>query len=157
MSHLLQKKDTWAGLMLVGIGAAAMVIARDYPFGTALRMGPGYFPKVLGAILVAFGVYIFATSLRSTEILRGGWPVRALVIIPLALIAFGVLIEPPMLLKGIVPGGFAPAMLVLIFGSATATTEFRWLEALLFSVFLTALAAAVFIYGLALPYPLFDF
>ena len=40
-------------LMLIAIGAAAVMIARDYPFGTALRMGPGYFPTVLGGILVA--------------------------------------------------------------------------------------------------------
>jgi hypothetical protein len=46
-------------------------------------------------------------------------------------------------------------MLVLIFGSATASTEFRFLEVLLFSVFLTALCAAVFVYALGLPYPLF--
>ncbi len=37
-------KDFWAGLMFAGTGAAAMFIARNYPFGTTLRMGPGYFP-----------------------------------------------------------------------------------------------------------------
>ena len=56
-------KDVWAGLMLIGIGAAAIVLARDYPFGTALRMGPGYFPIVLGGLLIVFGL----TSAWATE------------------------------------------------------------------------------------------
>ena len=50
--------------------------------------------------------------------------------------------------------GFVPAMLVLIFGSATASTEFRFVEVLLFSVVLTALSVAVFVWALGLPYPL---
>ena len=50
-------KDVWAGLMLIAIGAAAMFFARNYPFGTALRMGPGYFPMLLGGLLILFGLY----------------------------------------------------------------------------------------------------
>ncbi len=57
-------KDVWAGLLLIAIGAVAMLIARNYPFGTALRMGPGYFPIVLGALLILFGLYILASGLR---------------------------------------------------------------------------------------------
>jgi len=45
-------------------------------------------------------------------------------------------------------------MLVLIFGSATASTEFRFVEVLLFAIGLTALCVAVFVWGLGLPYPL---
>ena len=50
--EIRNNKDFWAGMMFIGIGAAAMFIARDYPFGSALRMGPGYFPSVLGGILI---------------------------------------------------------------------------------------------------------
>jgi hypothetical protein len=142
----LYKKDFWAGVMLIAAGALAMFLARNYTFGTALRMGPGYFPVVLGALLILFGLYILATGLRSSEMLTGSWSLRALIILPLSLVLFGALIES---------AGFVPAMLVLIFGSATASTEFRFLEVLLFSVFLTALCAAVFVYALGLPYPLF--
>ena len=53
---LPDSKDFWSGVMLIAIGAAAVVIGRDYPFGTALRMGAGFFPLVLGAVLVLFGV-----------------------------------------------------------------------------------------------------
>ncbi len=142
----LDNKDFWAGLTLIATGAFTLAVAHDYVFGDARRMGPGYFPKVLGAVLILFGLYILATGLRGGEKLQGSWSLRALIVIPLSLILFGVLIDH---------GGFVPAMFVLIFVSATATTEFRPLEAFLFSAFLTALSVAVFIWGLALPYPLF--
>jgi hypothetical protein len=142
---LSNAKDVWAGAMLIAIGAAAMFIARNYPFGTALRMGPGYFPIILGALLTVFGLFILACGLRSGERIAGSSSLRPLVILPLSLVLFGVLMEH---------GGFVPAMIVLIFGSATASTEFKFVEALLFSVALTSLSVAVFVWGLGLPYPL---
>ena len=57
MNSLATAKTSGPALMLIAIGAAAMFIARNYPFGTALRMGPGYFPIVLGALLILFGLY----------------------------------------------------------------------------------------------------
>lgn len=143
--ELSNNKDVWAGLMLIAVGAAAMYIARNYAFGDSLRMGPGYFPTVLGGILILFGFYILGAGLYKGEKLTGSWSLRALIILPLSLVLFGYLIDR---------AGFIPAMLVLVFGSATASTEFRFLEVLLFSIFLTALGVAVFIWGLGLPYPL---
>ncbi len=140
-----RNRDVWAGLMLIAIGGLAIYLARDYTFGTALRMGPGYFPIVLGGLLILFGLYILAVGLRRGEKIEGSWSLRALIILPLSLVLFGFLIER---------AGFVPAMLVLIFASATATTEFRLVEVVLFSIFLTALCAAVFVWGLGLPYPL---
>jgi hypothetical protein len=142
---VLNNKDVWAGLLLIGIGAVAILIARNYAFGTALRMGPGFFPIVLGALLILAGLYTLASGLRSGEAIKGSWSPRALVILPLSLVLFGVLMEH---------GGFVPAMLVLIFASATASTEFKFVEVLLFSVALTALCVAVFVWALGLPYPL---
>jgi hypothetical protein len=142
---LSNNKDVWAGLLLIVIGAAAILIARDYPFGTALRMGPGFFPIMLGGLLIVFGLAILAVGLRRGESMAGSWSPRALIILPLSLVLFGVLMEY---------AGFVPAMLVLIFGSATASTEFRFVEVLLFSLGLTALSAAVFVWALGLPYPL---
>ena len=143
---VLRRRDIWAGLMLIGIGAAAMLIARDYEFGSALRMGPGYFPSVLGGLLILFGLFVAATSLKTGEKLNTAWSPRALIVLPLSLVLFGLLIDRV---------GFVPAMIVLIFGSALASTQFRFLEVLLFSIFLTALCVIVFIWALGLPYPLF--
>jgi Tripartite tricarboxylate transporter TctB family len=144
--HLdLNNKDVWGGLMLIAIGAATVFIARDYPFGTALRMGPGYFPVILGALLILFGLAILAGGLRRGEQIEGSWSLRALIILPLSLILFGVLMQY---------AGFVPAMLVLIVGSATASSEFRLVEVLLFALGLTVLSVVVFVWALGLPYPL---
>ena len=142
---LANNKDVWGGLMLIAIGAATVFIARDYPFGTALRMGPGYFPVILGALLILFGLAILAGGLRRGEQVEGSWSARALIILPLSLILFGLLMQY---------AGFVPAMLVLIFGSGLAGTDFKLIEMILFSVLLTALCAIVFVWALGLPYPL---
>ncbi len=132
--------------MLIAIGAAAMVIARGYPMGTALRMGPGYFPTALGAVLCLFGLYLVVRGVRTSEMIEGDWSLRALVVLPLSLILFGVLIDR---------AGFIPALIVLIIGSAAARQEFRLGEVVLLAIVLTLFCVAVFIWGLGLPYPLF--
>jgi hypothetical protein len=120
-------------------------IARDYPFGTALRMGAGFFPVVLGIILVLFGIYFALRGLHDSAKIEGSWSLRALVVLPLAFVAFGILMEH---------AGFVPAMLALTVGSAAAGAEFRIGEVLALSVVLTALCVALFIWALGLPYPL---
>ena len=143
--ELRNNKNFWAGMMLIGIGAAAMFIARDYRFGSTLRMGPGYFPTVLGGILILFGTYVMIMGLRSNEKIQGRWSLRALLALPLSIVLFGVLIEH---------AGFIAALAALVFGSAAAGNKFKFIEVLLLTVVLTGLSVAVFILGLQLPYPL---
>ena len=142
---LSKSKDFWAGLMLIGIGAAAIFIARDYKFGSAIRMGPGFFPTILGGILILFGISIVAVGLRNGQQIQERLSLRALILLPLSLILFGVLMEW---------AGFIPALAALIFVSAASGREFRIGEVLLLTVFLTVTSAALFIWGLGLPYPL---
>jgi hypothetical protein len=144
---LPDSKDFWSGIMLIAIGAGALVIGRDYPFGTALRMGAGFFPLVLGAALVLFGVFFAIRGLRSHDRIEGNWSLRALVVLPIAFVVFGLLMQHT---------GFVPALFALIVGSAAAGTEFRLVEVLLLAAFLTAICVAVFIWALGLPYPLFS-
>ena len=139
-------KDLWAGVMYIGTGAIGMWIARDYPFGSALRMGPGYFPTVLGGIMIAMGLYVLALGLRKDhEKIIGNWSIRALIILPISMVVFGILMEH---------AGFIPAMLALIPVSALAGREFKWLEVVPLTIGLTIVSMAGFIYGLGLPYPL---
>ena len=140
-----RNRDFWTGVMMIVIGAAAVIIARDYAFGTALRMGPGYFPSVLGGVLVLFGLYLVAQGLRTNEQIEGSWSLRAVIVLPLSLVLFGLLMDR---------AGFVPALMVLIVGSAAAGSEFKLGEALLLAVGLTAFAVVLFIWGLGLPYPL---
>ena len=143
--RLRENQDFWAGASLIAVGVTAILIARNYQFGSALRMGPGYFPIILGGILTLFGLFLMARSPRSAETIERGWSLRALIIIPVAFVLFGILMTH---------AGFIPALIVLIFISALATTEFRLIEVVLLSLGLTAACVAVFIYGLGLPYPL---
>jgi uncharacterized membrane protein len=142
---LRHNKDFWAGAMLIATGLGAVSIARDYPVGNAFRMGPGYFPSVLGGILALFGLALLVKGLRSSAKITGGWSLRALIVLPLSFVLFGVLMDR---------AGFVPALAVLIFGSAAASTEFKLGEVALLTVVLTALSVGIFIWGLGLPYPL---
>ena len=144
--RLLDNKDFWAGALLAAIGVAAVVLARDYPFGTSLRMGPGYFPTVLGVLLALFGGYFLVRSLRASETLGTNWSLRALIGLTVSLILFGALIDR---------AGFVPALVVLIFGSAASSTEFKFGEVLLLTAILTVFAVVLFIWAIGLPYRLF--
>jgi len=52
-------KDFWAGVMFIGFGLGFMLVANNYAMGTAVRMGPAYFPTVLGGMLAVLGAAIF--------------------------------------------------------------------------------------------------
>ncbi len=143
--ELSKNKDFWAGVMLIAIGAAAMFIAREYRFGSTLRMGPGFFPTVLGGILIVFGVFVAAIGMRSGEKIQGRVSLRALTLLPLSLILFGVLMERV---------GFVPALVALVFVAAASGREFKLIEVLLLTGILTLASLALFIWGLGLPYPL---
>jgi hypothetical protein len=143
--ELSKNRDFWAGMMLIVIGAAAMLIARDYRFGSTLSMGPGFFPTMLGGILIAFGICIVAVGLRNGENIKGRLSPRALILLPLSLILFGILIEL---------AGFILAQMALVIVSAASGKEFKVIEVSLLAVILTVAMAVIFIWGLGLPYPL---
>jgi len=143
--EFLDNKDFWAGIVLIMTGAVALLIARDYAFGTMVRMGPGYFPTVLGALLVLFGIHVLVKGLRSADKIEAGWSPRALILLPLSLALFGLLIDR---------AGLLPALAALILGSAAAGKEFRLGEVVLLAAFLIAFCVAVFVWGLGRPYTL---
>ena len=138
-------RDFFAGLMYIVTGAIAMWIARDYPFGSALRMGPGYFPTVLGGIMIVFGIYVAMLGVRNNEKIQGNWSLRALIVLPCTTALFGWLMEE---------AGFIVALVALIFCSAAAGREFKWGEITLLTIGLTIASVLGFIYALGLPYPL---
>ena len=141
-------KDFWAGLMFLAIGVLAMVMSWSYRPGTALRMGPGYYPRLLSGILILFGLYIMLKGLRMNAKIKGHWSLRAIILISVASILFGILMEW---------AGFLPALAVLILVSAAAGREFKLGEAVLLTLFLMLFSTAVFIWGIGLPYHLVTF
>ncbi len=145
--ELRNNRGFFSGVMFIGIGGLAMYVARDYPMGSALRMGPGYFPIVLSGVMIVFGIALLIQGLLKPEKMEGTWSLRALCILPFATVIFGLLMEHT---------GFLPALITLIVVSALAGREFKTGEVLVLAVGLTAGSWALFIWGLGLPYPLIE-
>jgi hypothetical protein len=139
-------KDFWAGLLYAGFGAAAVLIAHDYNWGTGARIGPGYFPTMLGAILLLVGVASLVRSFVSRGEPIGAIAWKGLALVTTAVVLFGVLLRP---------AGLIVALVALILVSAAASSRFRfdW-RALALMVVLIAFCALVFVTGLGLPVPL---
>jgi hypothetical protein len=142
---LRNNKDFFAGLLLLCFGVLGFYLALDYPFGSALRMGPGYFPRVLSGILIAFGVFVLIRGILAFERVKGKWGWKPLAFITVALLAFGYVMEH---------FGLIPALAVMFFLAALGGHEFRFIEILILTVAMSAFAIGVFVYGLGLPYPL---
>ena len=138
-------RDFLAGLLFMVLGGLAVLLASDFPMGTTMRMGPGYFPTALGIILFLFGVYVLGRGVRSRVQVRGAWGWKALALITLSIVVFGFLLERL---------GLIPSALAMFFVAAAAGREFRFMEVLVLAVVMTAFSVLVFIWGLKLPYPL---
>ena len=80
-------KDFWTGLLYILFGSSAILIARDYGMGTAVRMGPAYFPNILGGLLIVIG----AISVIRSFIVHGA-PIGAFAFKGLALVSVSVLV-----------------------------------------------------------------
>jgi putative tricarboxylic transport membrane protein len=137
-------KDFWTGLIYIFFGSSAILIAREYGMGTALKMGPAYFPTILGGVLVGIGVIAVIRSF-----IVPGAPVGAFAFKGLALVIFS------MLLFGfIVRGaGLAVALPLLVVISALASARFRWRPTLIMAAGLTVFCVLVFLKGLGIPMP----
>ncbi len=134
-------KDFWAGVMFFGFAMVAVLAARGYSLGSAGRMGPGYFPLLLGLVLGGLGVLLIGRSL-----VLDGEPVPRFHVVPLAIIAvavclFGLAIEPL---------GLVVALAILIVLSAWAGPQFRLIETAALALALIAFSVGVFVYALGL-------
>jgi len=135
-------KDFWSGLMFCGFAVAAILAARGYSLGTAGKMGPGYFPLLLGGVLGVLGLILLGRSLA-----LDGEPLPPIHIFPIAVIAvavclFGALIEPL---------GVVIALAVLTVVTAWAGPEFRLMQTVALAAALIVFSIGVFVYLLGLP------
>jgi putative tricarboxylic transport membrane protein len=138
-------RDFWTGVIYVAIGAGAVIIGRDYGLGTAFRMGPGYFPTVLGGLLVLIGLVSLGRAVA-----RAGDPlppmrIKGLLTVTAATLGFGALVRG---------AGLVVALPLLVVVSAAASARFRWGPALVLAAGLTLFCAAVFLKGLGVPLPI---
>ena len=139
-------QDFWAGLMFIAFGVFFLVVAQmSYQMGTAVRMGPGYFPTVLGGILAVLGAIVLAGSLAIEGPAVSTFHFRPLIFILISSLAFAYLLKP----LGLVLSGMA-----LVFISAYGGHEFKWKEVAILSVVLVIFSVLVFVKALVLPFPI---
>ncbi len=145
MSRIRNPKDFWAGFLFVLVGIAALVLGSRYNLGTAARMGPGYFPRILGLLLIALGGVIALRGLRTQGVAIPVWHWRPTIVVLFSVVLFGLIVTY---------AGLALSTVILIVIASTASSEFRWKEALISGMLLAALAVGVFIVGLKLQLPI---
>jgi hypothetical protein len=139
-------RDAAAGLIFVLIAALFAAGSLSLDLGTALRMGPGYFPLVLSGILAALGIAIIVRSLREAPLPFGAVPWRGLPLILAAPVVFGLTV------RGL---GLVPAVALVVLLSSFASRRMGVGLALALTVGLTLFCVLVFSYGLGLPIRLF--
>jgi hypothetical protein len=145
MSLIRNPKDFGSGCLFAGFGLVAVVLGATYPAGTAARMGPGYFPRALGIMLIVLGAILIIKSLRTTGARISMPTLKPLVVVLGSVLLFGLTV---------VPLGLVLATMLLVLASSVASHEFRWKEASIASVVLAAFVVAVFGYGLKLQLPI---
>jgi hypothetical protein len=144
--RIKHQKDFWSGLMFLAIGLAFAGFAQHYDLGSAQRMGPGYFPTVLGGLLALLGLFLAIRGLARPE---PGSDIERFHFGPLAVV-LGAVALFALLLR---PAGLVAALLALIGVSAYASHEFRLREVIPLAAFLVLLVLAVFIWGLGMVVP----
>src|ERR1051325_6234846 len=88
-------KDFWSGLMFIASGGFFAVWAVfHYQMGTAVRMGPAYFPTLLGGLLTLLGVIIAATLVICALAVLYRPGARGLVLVSAACVFYGYLMKP---------------------------------------------------------------
>ncbi|MFG1345467.1 tripartite tricarboxylate transporter TctB family protein [Xanthobacter autotrophicus DSM 431] len=145
MNIIRNPKDVISGLLFIALGALFAWQTQDLPMGTAVRMGPGYFPLVLSGLLALLGLAVLVSGLRFPGEMPSGIAWRALLILTFSVVFFGFAVRPL---------GFLPALAISVFASALASTKFRLVTAFANTLVMTVFAWAVFIKGLGLPLPL---
>ncbi|MES2582640.1 MAG: tripartite tricarboxylate transporter TctB family protein [Pseudomonadota bacterium] len=153
--NIKSQKDFFSGLMFMGAGVAFAWGASSYTIGNGARMGPGYFPLVLGILLAVLGsVITFKAMVVETvdgdKIGRFAW--RPLVFIILANLVFGAMIGglpsiglPPM---GLIVGIYALTLIACLAGDG-----FKLRDVLILATILAIFSYLAFIKLLNLQFP----
>ncbi len=140
------QKNFWSGLMFLAFGAFFVGWAQQYDLGSAARMGPAFFPTMLGAMLFLLGAIVLIEGLVA-ETADGKiepFNFRALVLVLGSVVAFGMLLRP---------AGLLVALFVLVCVSSFGSHEFKLRDVLLLSIGMSLLVLGVFIYGLSMTIP----
>ena len=155
------QQDWWAGLMFIAFGLFFIVFAlgtpefinniagskliAGYQMGSSVRMGPAYFPVVLGGLLAFLGALVVLDSIVEKGPDVPKFHFRPLLFIAVSSLAFAYLLKPL---------GLVLASVALVFISAYGGHEFKWKEVAIMSVVLVIFSVLVFVKALSLPFPI---
>ncbi|GAA1018601.1 membrane protein [Acrocarpospora pleiomorpha] len=138
--------DVIAGGIFVLIGGAFVVGSLGYELGTPLRMGPGAFPLLVGAIVAVLGLAIVSKGFIAGEVVSFGLvPWRAVALIVLAVLFFGFTV------RGL---GFVPTSAVTALLTTLASARVRLVTAVAVTAGLTVAGTLIFVVGLQVRIPL---
>lgn len=153
--HIKSQKDFFCGLMFMGLGLAFAWGASTYNVGTGARMGPGYFPLMLGILLAVIGAVVTFTALV-VETEGGGkigkiaW--QPLVFIIAANVVFGVLLAGVPAF-GIPAFGMIIAIYALVFISSMAEAGWKVKNTFILATVLAVGSYLAFVLALKLQFP----
>jgi putative tricarboxylic transport membrane protein len=139
------RTDIWAGLLIALFGALGVWFSLDMRLGSAISMGPGYFPLLVFSCIVVLGLLIAGKGVRGSNVEFGRPLWRPIIIISLALLAFWAFIDTL---------GFVVASTALMLIAIKAQDKLKWPQALVFTAITVALASLLFVQALGLPFPL---
>lgn len=139
-------KDMLAGAIFIALGMAFALGALAYEVGEPLRMGPGYMPLALGILVVGLGIGVVIKGILAGEAEAiGGVDLRAIVLIVVALLFFGLTV------RGL---GVAAALFGTTLLASLARARTSPIEAVVIAAGLTVLSVVLFIFVLQLRLPL---
>ncbi len=148
---LLRKRDFYAGVLMILLGAGVTLNSLTYSTGTLMHMGPGMFPFLLGIVLTFIGIMIFGTALvtplgEDEHILPKNKEWRG----------WGCILAGPILF--IILGeffGMVPATFACVFVSALGDRESTLKNSFLLAAGVTFFGVLLFSYLLQIPFPMF--
>jgi hypothetical protein len=145
MGFVRHPKDFVAGLLFVAFGVAAIWIGSHYSLGTAARMGPGYFPRILGILLIVLGAALALRALRLSGPPLPRWHWKPVIVVLGSVALFGIVVNL---------AGLVLSTIFLIVAASAASHEFRPRESVVAAVVLAAVAVGIFVYGIKLQLPI---
>lgn len=138
-------KDFWTGVIYIAFGSAVIILSRNYGMGTAMKMGPAYFPTMLSALLIVIGFISLVRSFLNRGSGIGVVALKGLILITAAIVLFGFIIRG---------AGLVIALPVLVIASSWASSRFHWKYSLTLAAGLTVFCILVFLKGLGVPLPI---
>lgn len=141
--HVKGPRDLIAGLLFVAVGGAAALTAWRYPMGSALHMGPGYFPFIAGCGLTLTGAVVALRGLSAREHRVQSVHLRPLMLVLAAVAMFAILIER---------AGLVITVPLVVVTAYLAGPRMRLVEMVLTAAALTVAAVVVFQQLLELPF-----